>query len=66
MLRVQEVRDGEDAIAPASAGPDACATQIFPQLWSPLQRTLVSIGVHSWLAETPNRKIVLTHFTAFR
>jgi hypothetical protein len=28
----------------------------FPQLWLPLQRTLVSIVVQSWLAETPKSK----------
>ena len=53
MLRVQKVREGDDAIANS---PLASVTPDFPQLWLPLQRTLMSIDVHSWLAKAPKSK----------
>jgi hypothetical protein len=60
MLRVQKVRDGEDAIGPSRTGlktRNACATQIFRS--EDLYHSgfvILIIRVHSWLAETPKIK----------
>jgi hypothetical protein len=51
MLRVQKVRDGS-----RKRGTRRVRYPDFPQLWLRRQRTLVSIVVHSWLAEAPKSK----------